>query len=245
MALLRALRSRARVTGAAAIEARGLSRRFGPLVALHPLDLGVPAGCVLAVVGPNGAGKSTLLRLLAGLGRPSAGSLAIGGAGGDRRARRARVGLVAHATLLYPALTARENLRFAGRLFGVADPAARAAELLAAFELEAVADRAVGTISRGTAQRVAIARALAHDPPVLLLDEPFTGLDPRAAERLERLVQALRGRHTVVLASHDLPRAARLADQGLLLVAGHGRALEPAALRDPAALAAAGGWALT
>jgi ABC-type multidrug transport system ATPase subunit len=229
------------VSGAAAIEARGLSRRFGPVVALHPLDLDVPAGRVLAIVGANGAGKSTLIRLLAGLGRPSAGTVAIGGAEGERRARRARVGLVAHATMLYPALSARENLLFAGRLFGVADPAARAAELLAAFELEPVADRAVGTFSRGTAQRVAIARALVHDPAVLLLDEPFTGLDVRAAERLEGLVAALRGRHTVVLSSHDLPRAARLADQGLALAAGRGRALDAATLADPDALAAASG----
>jgi ABC-type multidrug transport system ATPase subunit len=229
------------VTAAAAIEARGLSRRFGRVVALHPLDLDVPAGRVLAVVGANGAGKSTLIRLLAGLGRPTAGTVAIGGAEGDRRARRARVGLVAHATLLYPALTARENLVFAARLFGCADPATRAAALLGDFELDAVADRAVGTFSRGTAQRVAIARALVHDPAVLLLDEPFTGLDARAAERLERLVDGLRGRHTVVLSSHDLARAARLADQGLALAAGRGRGLDAAALADPDALAAACG----
>jgi heme exporter protein A len=229
------------VSGAAAIEARGLSRRFGSVVALHPLDLDVPAGRVLAVIGANGAGKSTLIRLLAGLGRPTAGRVAIGGAEGDRRARRARVGLVAHATLLYPQLSARENLVFTCRLYGVRDPGARAAELLAAFELEAVADRAVGTFSRGTAQRVAIARALVHDPAVLLLDEPFTGLDVRAAELLERLVDGLRGRHTVVLSSHDLPRAARLADQGLALAAGRGRALDAATLADADALAAACG----
>ena len=229
------------MSGPAAIEARGLARRFGPVVALHPLDLDVPAGRVLAVVGANGAGKSTLIRLLAGLGRPTAGHVTIGGAGGDRRARRARVGLVAHATLLYPALTARENLVFAGRLYGVADPAARACELLGAFELDPVADRAVGTFSRGTALRDASARALVHDPAVLLLDEPFTGLDVRAAELLERLVDGLRGRHTVVLSSHDLPRAARLANQGLALAAGRGRALDAATLADPEALAAACG----
>jgi len=223
----------------AAIEARGLARRFGPVVALHPLDLDVPAGRVLAVVGPNGAGKSTLIRLLAGLGRPSAGRVAIGGDGGDRRARRARVGLVAHATLLYPPLTARENLIFAGRLFGVADPSRRAGELLERFELGAVAERRVGGFSRGTAQRVAIARALMHEPALLLLDEPFTGLDPRAAALLEALVRSLAGRHTVVFTSHDLPLAARLADQGLLLVGGRGRPLERAVLADPAALAAA------
>jgi heme exporter protein A len=223
----------------AAVEARGLARRFGALVALHPLDLDVAPGQVLAVLGPNGAGKSTLLRLLAGLAHPSAGHVTIGEAGGDRRARRARVGVVAHATLLYPALTARENLVFTGRLFGVPDPATRADALLARFELEAFANRAVGTFSRGTAQRVAIARALVHAPPLLLLDEPFTGLDPRAADLLEGLLAGLAGQRTVVLATHDLPRAARLADRGLLLRAGRGRAVGPAELRDPAALGAA------
>jgi heme exporter protein A len=223
----------------AAIEARGLARRFGPVVALHPLDLDVPAGRVLAVVGPNGAGKSTLIRLLAGLGRPSAGSVTIGAEGGDRRARRARVGLVAHETLLYPTLTARENLEFTGRLFGVPDPGRRAAELLARFELDPVAERRVGGFSRGTAQRVAIARALVHEPALLLLDEPFTGLDPRAAALLEALVRGLAGQRTIVFTSHDLERAARLADQGLLLIGGRGRALEGSVLADPAALAAA------
>jgi ABC-type multidrug transport system ATPase subunit len=225
--------------GAARVSARGLARRYGPVVALHPLDLDVAPGRVLAVLGANGAGKSTLLRLLAGLARPSAGVVTIGEGGGERRARRARVGVVAHQTLLYPALTARENLVFAGRLFRVADPRARADELLARLELEAVAERRASTFSRGTAQRVAIARALVHDPPVLLLDEPFTGLDARAAERVEALLRGLAGRSTLVLASHDLPRAARLADQGLLIEAGRGRLLEPAALRDPDALAAA------
>jgi heme exporter protein A len=222
---------------AAAIEARGLSRRFGALVALHPLDLDVAAGRVLAVLGPNGAGKSTLIRLLSGLARPSAGRVAIGDPAADRRARRARIGLVAHETLLYPALTARENLRFAGRLYGVPDPAARADALLERFELGAVAERRVGTFSRGTAQRVAVARALVHEPAALLLDEPFSGLDSRAAERLEELVRGLAGRCTVVLASHDLARAARLADQGLLLAGGRGRELAPGQLRDADALA--------
>jgi heme exporter protein A len=221
----------------AAIEARGLARRFGALVALHPLDLDVAPGRLLAVLGPNGAGKSTLIRLLSGLARPSAGCVSIGDPAADRRARRARIGLVAHETLLYPALTARENLRFAGRLYGVPDPAARADALLERFELAAVAERRVGTFSRGTAQRVAIARALVHEPAVLLLDEPFSGLDSRAAERLEELVRGLAGRCTVVLASHDLARAARLADQGLLLAGGRGRELAAGQLRDPEALA--------
>ncbi len=226
------------MTGAA-IGVRGLARRYGPVVALHPLDLDVPAGCLLAVLGANGAGKSTLLRLLAGLARPSAGSVTIGEGPGDRRARRARVGVVFHETLLYPALTARENLILAGRLFGVREPPRRAEALLARLELGAAAERRAATFSRGTAQRVAIARALVHDPPVLLLDEPFSGLDARAVELVEDLLRGLAGQRTIVLASHDLPLAARLAQSGLLLAAGHGRPLGADALRDPAALAAA------
>ena len=209
------------MSAAAAIEARGLTRRFGPVVALHPLDLEVPAGRVLAVVGANGAGKSTLIRLLAGLGRPTAGSVAIGGAEGDRRARRARVGLVAHATLLYPALTARENLVFAGRLYGVADPAARAGELLAAFELGPVADRAVGTFSRGTAQRVAIARALVHDPPNVLLDEPTNGLDVMTTRALRDVVRRLReAGKCVVFSSHVMQEVSALCDNIVIVARG-------------------------
>jgi heme exporter protein A len=221
-----------------AVAARGLAKRFGPVVALHPLDFDLARGGVLAVLGPNGAGKTTLLRLLAGLARPSAGAVALGDAGGDRRARRARVGFVGHATMLYGALSARENLVFAGRLFGVRDPARRAGELLDRFELDAAADRPVASVSRGTAQRAALARALVHDPELLLLDEPWTGLDARAAALLEALLRDLAGSRTLVLSSHDLARAARLASDAILLVAGRGRPLDAALLRDPARLSA-------
>jgi heme ABC exporter ATP-binding subunit CcmA len=222
-----------------ALEARGLAKRFGPIVALRPLDLSLRRGRVLAVLGPNGAGKSTLLRLLAGLARPSAGSVSVAGDAADRRARRARIGLVAHATGLYPALTARENLAFAARLHGVAQPEQRADELLARLELDGLADRRAGTFSRGTAQRVAIARALVHEPEVLLLDEPFTGLDARAADLLEQMLREVGSRRSVVFSSHDAARVARLADEALLLVSGCGRPLAADALRDPAALARA------
>lgn len=230
-----------------AIEARGLTRRFGPLVALHPLDLDVDSGSTLAVLGPNGAGKSTLLRLIAGLARPSGGILRIrvGDSGleadaEDRVARRRRIGLVGHASFLYPALTARENLILAGRLWEVPDPKARAAELLEEQDLSAAADRPVGTFSRGMAQRVAIARALVHDPPILLLDEPFTGLDPTAADRLaERLATAREGGRTCVLVTHDLARAAELADRALILLAGAARTLGAEALSNRDALDAA------
>jgi heme exporter protein A len=203
------------------VEARGLEKRFGTLVALAGVDLDVPAASVLAVVGPNGAGKTTLLRILAGLARPTRGSVRIGPAGGERRAARGSVGYIGHATLLYPALSARENLLFAARLYGVADPAARARALLAELDLEAVAERPAGSFSRGLAQRLAIGRGLVHDPPVVLLDEPFTGLDPVSVDRLGERIERLRsdGR-ALVLVTHDLVQAAALADRTIVLMGG-------------------------
>jgi heme exporter protein A len=230
----------------AAIAARGLEKRFGPVAALRGVDLEVPAGSSLALLGPNGAGKSTLLRLLAGLARPSAGSLRVGRDDTDRRRRRGRVGYIGHATFLYPALSARENLIFAARLHGVRDARARADALLTAQGLQAAADRPAGSFSRGMAQRLSIARGLVHDPEILLLDEPFTGLDPAAAERLTEQLSRLRaGGRTLVLVTHELARVARLADAAVVLARGRvvhaadGAGLEPARL-EAAYLSAVG-----
>ncbi len=221
----------------ALIVARGLEKRFGPVRALRALDLEVRAGSTLAVIGPNGAGKSTLLRLLSGLTRPSGGVLRVGRNRGDRRSRRGQVGLIAHASFLYPTLTARENLILAARLYGVANPAERANALLEEQELTGVAERRAGGFSRGMAQRLSIARGLVHDPEIILLDEPFSGLDARAASRLAERLGALRtARRTVVLVTHDLARAAELADETLLLVRGQSVPLPSQASRDPAAL---------
>jgi len=217
---------------APAIAAHGLEKRFGWAVALAGVDLVVPPGAALAVLGPNGAGKSTLLRLLAGLARPSAGSVEIDGLRAQGREARAKVGLIGHETFLYPALTARENLVFAGRLHDVPDPGPRADRLLAEAGLSGVADRPVGGFSRGMAQRVAIARGLVHDPPVVLLDEPFTGLDRRSASRLSERLGALRSeRRTFLLATHDLASALRLVDSAIVLARGRiAHRSEPGAL---------------
>jgi heme exporter protein A len=203
---------------AAAIAASGLEKRFGRAVALRGIDFEIADGTSLAVLGPNGAGKSTLLRLIAGLARPTAGSLRIGGDDSHRRSTRSRIGYIGHATLLYPALTAHENLVFAGRCHGLPDPAGRADALLAYEGLTPVADREAGGFSRGMAQRLSIARGLVHDPQVVLLDEPFTGLDRRAAERFAERIEGLRrdGR-TLVLVTHDLKFAARAADAAIVL----------------------------
>jgi heme exporter protein A len=206
---------------AAAIAARGLEKRFGRAVALYGIDFEIPVGASLAVLGPNGAGKSTLLRLIAGLSRPTAGALTIAGEDTHRRNTRARVGYIGHATLLYPALTARENLIFAARCHGLSQPGERADALLAAEGLLPVADRAAGAFSRGMAQRLSIARGLVHDPEVVLLDEPFTGLDRRAAERFADRIEAMRrdGR-TLVLVTHDVRFAARVGDAAIVLAGG-------------------------
>jgi len=215
------------------IVARGLEKRFGPVRAIRALDLEVLAGSTLAVIGPNGAGKSTLLRLLSGLTRPSGGTLRVGRERGDRRSRRGQVGLIAHSSFLYPTLTARENLVLAALLYGVANPSERAAALLEEQELTPVAERRAGGFSRGMSQRLSIARGLVHDPEIVLLDEPFSGLDPRAASRLAERLGALRTAHrTVVLVTHDLARAAELADQTLMLVRGQAVALPFEANRD-------------
>lgn len=203
------------------ISAHALEKRFGPSRALQALDLEIGAGESLAVLGPNGAGKTTLLRLIAGLMRPSAGSLQVAGhRAGDRRAR-ACVGLVGHAHGLYAALTARENLRFAARLHGLRDSEAVLTHLLSESGLDAVADRPVSAFSHGMARRLSIARALVHDPSVLLLDEPFTGLDRRASDNLvERLCALHRDERTLVLVTHDAALAARVATGAIVLGAG-------------------------
>lgn len=206
------------------ISARSVEKRFGPVAALRGVDLDVEGGQAVAVLGPNGAGKSTLLRILAGLARPTAGSVSIrrGGRAPDGRGRaRAWVGFAGHATLLYPELTARENLVFHGRLQGVVDPALRADQLLDEEGLTPVADRRVRTFSRGMAQRLSIARALVQDPPLLLLDEPFTGLDRRAGDRLSERLQRLRSEgRAILLVTHDLLRTSEIADAALILVSG-------------------------
>jgi len=208
------------VTGAA-IAARGVAKRFAGTAALDGLDLDLAAGASLALVGPNGAGKSTLLRLLAGLARPSAGTIAIDGLPPTHRTTRAALGYLGHQTLLSPSLTVRENLVFAARLYGVGAPRQRAAEQLASEGLLPLAERRAGALSRGQAQRVAIARALIHAPALVLLDEPFTGLDRGAAQRLASRLAELRARgHTSVLVTHGLEHVRELADEALVLCAG-------------------------
>jgi len=232
-----------------AVLARGVSKRFGAVEALRGLDVEIAPGRTCAILGPNGAGKSTLLRLLAGLSRPSAGELRVLGRRTRGAAARRLVGFVGHATLLYSELSARENLLFTARLYGLDDAPRRADRLIEELALVGLSDRRAGTLSRGLAQRLSIARALIHDPSLVLLDEPFTGLDRPAADRLVALLRGLRtdGR-TLVLVTHATEQAALVSDQALVIargrvvhqaVTGEGEALDAAEL-ERAVLRASG-----
>jgi heme exporter protein A len=198
----------------AAVRAEGLRRTFAGMPVLAGVDLVVRPGEALALLGPNGAGKTTLLRILALLLRPSGGRLVLFGheARDAPAALRRRLGYVGHESLCYPDLTAAENLAFYARLFDVPDAPARVDELLAWSGLEAAARRPVRFYSRGMGQRLALARALLHGPDLLLLDEPFSGLDPDAVVALQqRLVDLRTAGHAIVLTTHDLERVAPVA----------------------------------
>jgi heme exporter protein A len=220
----------------AALELRGLTRRYGERLALADVTLSVAAGQTLAVLGPNGAGKTTLLRLLATLLRPHGGEVfVLGHALPDEGwAVRGRIGLLGHEPLLYRELSARENLAVYAALHGL-DGEARAEELLAAVAMERRADEPLRTLSRGMVQRVAVCRALLHDPELLLLDEPRANLDPAASELVEPLIGRVSGR-TRVIVSHDPAGVLAEADLVLGLVRGRVQVLAGAAELDPAAL---------
>ena len=219
------------------LRAEGLRHAYGAIRALDDISFSLPAGRTLAVFGPNGAGKTTLLRVLAGLIRPQAGAVHCEGG-------RRVVGWIGHQSHLYGHLTVRENLLFWASLYDV--PAARRAERTGAvMALLGIADRAnqpTRTLSRGLVQRAAIARALVHDPRVLLLDEPFTGLDLAAAADCRRLFANLaasgEGR-AVVIATHNVEEGAELATD--LAFQDRGRFVEtgPRGERSGAQIAAA------
>ncbi len=193
-----------------AIRLEGIGKRFGAQAALDGIDLEVPAGSSIAVMGANGAGKTTLLHVIAGLTAPTSGSVTVAGVDMRRAGPRlrAQVGVVGHQPMLYPDLTAGENLRFHARLFGVPDPRGAVAEAAELMDVTHVLDRTVRTLSRGTTQRVALARALVHRPRVLLMDEPYTGLDEVAALSLSELLARLHTPDRVLLVTlHDVARA--------------------------------------
>jgi heme exporter protein A len=228
------------------IIASGLTKKFGAVTAVRNVDLTIYGGDCLAVFGPNGAGKTTLLRLIGGLLQPTAGRLCYAegvadcsdptcnqthGLAGQQVhdsqsassqtsepiQRRRQVGYVSHQTLLYNDLTGRENLEFYARLYGLSAPRERAGAQLAKLGLRDAADSLVRGYSRGMKQRLTLARALLHEPRLLLLDEPYTGLDQHGGRLLSQLLQSVReeGR-TVLLITHNLAEGLSLCNRALI-----------------------------
>ena len=208
-----------------AVAVRGLTKRYGATRVLANVSLELRAGSLCALLGPNGAGKTTLLGIVSTLVRPSSGEVAYrAGAGAVPAggALRRAIGVLAHDSFLYGGLTAEENLAFYARLYELDDPGRRASALLDEVGLaEEARRRPVRTYSRGMVQRVALARALLHDPRVLLLDEPFTGIDRTGAAALARtLARAVERGCVCLVVSHDLEALAGIADHVAVLRRG-------------------------
>lgn len=223
------------------VAVQGLAKRYGAQTALDQVDLCLDRNERLAVLGPNGAGKTTLIAVLATLVRPSGGTLRVMGydSADEPNEVRRHIGVVAHQSYLYEELSARENLLFYGRLYGVRDLEARVETLLKLVDIYPRRHEPIANLSRGMQQRVALARALVHDPDVLLLDEPDTGLDQAHLALLASLVQGhdIPAR-TVILTTHNLERALELCGrvavlaQGRLVYQAASAALDRAALHD-------------
>jgi heme exporter protein A len=215
-----------------ALSAEDLTVRYPGQLASAPalVDIGleIEAGERLLLLGPNGAGKSTFIRVFAGLMHASHGKALV--LGQPARSARGIVGVVSHATYLYEELTAAENLRFYAELYGVPGPVQRVQVLLEQVELAHLADERVGRLSRGQQQRITIARALLHDPPLLLLDEPDTGLDLAAFATIEALTTT--GARTLVMTTHNLATGLRLGTR--VGVLSHGRLVHQQAAVSPA-----------
>jgi heme exporter protein A len=215
-----------------------LSVSFGRVQALDGVSLEFRPGILFGVMGPNGAGKTTLLRILCGAVRPTRGEVFVAGhAVSDAEGPwRRRIGLLSHQSFLYPGLSAAENLDFYARLYSLAD---RRSLVSRALEEVGLAERrgdAVRTFSRGMLQRLALARTLLHDPDVVFLDEPYTGLDPHAAAMLNRTLQRLRDeRRTVVLVTHNVSQGLEMADRVAVQVRGRWISDEPRGQVDAAA----------
>jgi len=229
------------------IQTAGLTKHFGKLVAVHDLQLAVPAGEVFGFLGPNGAGKTTTIRMLTGLVRPTSGHAFIAGYDVLRETRevKRRVGYLAETPYLYPKLTGREFLQFMGGLYQVPPQLARqrGERLLGLFELLEKADQLVESYSHGMRQKLALAGTMLHEPQVLFLDEPTSGLDPRAARLVKDLLLGLVARgHTVFLSTHVLEIAEQLChrvgiiNQGQIVATGTLAELRRQAQREAGSL---------
>jgi heme ABC exporter ATP-binding subunit CcmA len=220
-----------------AVAVEGVWKFYGDYPALRDINLEAAPGACLALIGRNGAGKTTLLRILAGFSRPGRGAVRIFGSVPRETATRRRIGFIGHGIAVYDELSALENLALFARLYHLPDPERQAREWLERTGLARVANGLVREFSRGMRQRLAVARAFLHEPSVLLLDEPFTALDDKAIEVLQRLLRgALAEGKTIVLSTHQLREALELASDVALLsrgqVAFHGPCT-PEMVADP------------
>lgn len=205
-----------------AIETKKLTKVFGDRKALDKVSIGVPEGAFLSIFGPNGAGKTTLVRTLATLSRATSGTALVAGFDAKEEPDKVRehIGLISHNPMLYPDLTAMENLMFTAQLYGVVNAEERVRGLLRAVELDHRRFDVVRTFSRGMTQRLSIARALMNDPDVVFLDEPYAGLDPHAVEIFDGLIEQLRDGRTFIMVSHDLQKGFDVCTHALVLARG-------------------------
>ena len=221
------------------IEVEGLRKTFGRREVLKGISFSLERGGFLSIFGPNGAGKTTTLRVLATLLTASAGSVQVAGhdVREDPMPVRRTIGFISHNPMLYPDLTAQENLRFYADMYGVEGREARVTELLERLELSHRRHDVVRTFSKGMRQRLAIARAILHRPRMLLLDEPHSGLDPRAVDILDGLLADIRAEHTFVMVTHNIAKGLELGTR-LMIVESGCIAYEQAAGGDPASFTA-------
>ena len=223
--------------GSLAVEVRGLTKTYGPQVVLRDLNLSLAWGDFLIVFGPNGSGKTTLIKVLATVSSPTKGEVKVAGFDLKRNpgAIRRNIGLVTHQPLLYGDLTGLENLKFHGKMFALTHLEERIEKAADLMGVSSYLGRKVGILSHGMQKRLSLARAVLHDPPILLLDEPETGLDQEALEMLGQMMgTGERGRRTVLMATHSLERGLALGNQVAILTGGRIAYLEDRALVDEA-----------
>jgi len=205
-----------------ALEIKGLAKSFGSFIALDGIGLTLASGRTLAVLGPNGAGKTTLIKLLAGVMRPSSGRILIDGMELKDHAEevRGRIGLLSHQSYLYASLSAQENLEFYAAMYSVKDAPPRIARLLETVGLKSRRHDRVSAFSRGMLQRLSLARSLLHQPSLLLLDEPETGLDRQGLDEMWGVINSDLPGRTVIFTSHNFERALAACDEILIIARG-------------------------
>ena len=200
-----------------AIQLEGVTKTFGRFAALRDVTASFEAGKLYAIFGENGAGKSTLLRLVAGLARPSRGKVLVSGT--PPHEARAQLGYMAHDTMLYDELTALENLQYFGGLHGLRGENVFL-EALRRVGLDPILERRVGEYSQGMRQRASLARAILHDPQILLLDEPFSNLDPASSREIAALLTSMKRQKTVLVVTHQAALVEKIADEVVVFAAG-------------------------